>query len=147
MTIAGLAERVEMRNSKSIKKSAKTRQPKKGERRGKAIPDDVEEDLEPLSHAQIRELERRVRDSRDPIRYLLVSEFTRRFVLYYNVSDDVYVMNEPARGTSFKRLETARSVKKLLGAGTSIVKFTTRGGKLRRISPYHGMWDKSGSAG
>ncbi|HLF84671.1 MAG TPA: hypothetical protein VI837_10895 [Blastocatellia bacterium] len=95
-----------------------------------------EQDLEPLSPAQIRELERRVRDSRDPIRYMLVSEFTRRFILYYNVSDDVYVMNDPSGGTLFKRLKTAQSVKKLLGGKTSIVKYTTARGKLKRLSPY-----------
>lgn len=99
----------------------------------------AEEDLEPLSPAQIRELERRVRDSRDPVRYMLVSEFTRRFILYYNVSDDVYAMNNPSEGTLFKRLKTAQSVKKLLGGKTSIVKYTTARGKLKRLSPYRGI--------
>src|SRR2546427_12665635 len=93
-------------------------------------PSNAQEDLEPLSPAQIRELERRVRDSRDPIRYMLVSEFSRRFILYYNVSDDVYAMNDPAGGTLFKRLKTAESVKKFLGKGRSIVQCTPKGGKL-----------------
>lgn len=98
-------------------------------------PSNAEEDLEPLSPAQIRELRRRVRDSRDPVRYMLVSEFTRRFILYYNVSDDVYAMNDPSGGTLFKRLKTAQTVKKLIGGGTSIVKYTTARGKLKRLSP------------
>ena len=102
-------------------------------------PSNEENDLEPLSPAQIRELRRRVRDSRDPIRYMLVSEFTRRFILYYNVSDDVYAMNDPSGGTLFKRLKTAQTVKKLLGGGTSIVKYTTARGKLKRLSPYRGI--------
>jgi len=72
---------------------------------------------------------------------MLVSEVSRRFILYYNVSDDVYAMNDPAGGTLFKRLKTAQSVKKFLGKGTSIVKFTTKRGKLKRLSPYHGIWD------
>jgi hypothetical protein len=110
------------------------------------MPDLNDEDFEPLSPAQIRELERRVKDSRDPIRYMLVSEFSPRFILYYNVSDDVYAMNDPAGGTLFKRLKTAESVKKFLGKGTSIVKFTTKGGKLKRLSPYHGIWDKRRSS-
>ena len=101
-----------------------------------------EEDFEPLSAAQITELKQRVRDSRDPIRYMLVSEFSRRFILYYNVSNDVYAMNDPAGGTLFKRLKTAESVKKFLGKGTSIVKYTTKGGKLKRLSPYQGIWNK-----
>ena len=96
--------------------------------------------MAPLSPAQMRELERRIRDSRDPIRYMLVSEFTRRFILYYNVSDDVYVMNDPSGGTLFKRLKTAQSVKKLLGKGTSIVKYTTARGKLKRLSPHRPRW-------
>jgi hypothetical protein len=103
---------------------------------------DEEPGIEPLSAAQIKELERRVRDSRDPVRFMLVSEFNRRFILYYNVSDDVYAMNNPTGGTLFKRLKTAESVKKLLGKGTSIVKYTTKGGKLRRLSPYSGILDK-----
>ena len=74
------------------------------------MPDLTHEDFKPLSPAQIRELERRVRDSRDPIRYVLVSEFSRRFILYYNVSEDVYAMNDLAGGTLFKRLKTAESV-------------------------------------
>jgi hypothetical protein len=99
-----------------------------------------EEDVEPLSPAHIRELDRRIRDSDDPIRYMLVSEFSRRFILYYNVSDDVYVMNNPAGGTLFKRLESAQSIKKQLGKRTAIVKYTTEGGKLKRLSPYRRTW-------
>lgn len=99
-------------------------------------PSNEKDDLEPLSPAQLRELRRRVRDSRDPVRYMLVSEFTRRFILYYNVSDDVYAMNDPSGGTLFKRLKTAQTVKKLLGGGTSVVKYTTVRGKLKRLSPY-----------
>ena len=102
----------------------------------------TDEDFEPLSPALIKELERQVRDSRDPIRYMLVSEFSRRFILYYNVSDDVYAMNDPGAGTLFKRLKTAKIVKSLLGKGTSIVKYTTKGGKLKRLSPYQDIWDK-----
>jgi hypothetical protein len=105
-------------------------------RRKDVAPSNQEENLEPLSPAQIKELRRRVRDSRDPIRYMLVSEFSRRFILYYNVSDDTYVMNDPTGGTLFKRLKAAQTVKKLLGGKTLIVKYTTARGKLKRLSPY-----------
>jgi hypothetical protein len=98
------------------------------------------EDKEPLPPALIRELKRRLRDSRDPVRYMLVSEFSRRFILYYNVSSDTYIMNQPTGGTLFKRVKAAESVKQLLGAGVAIVKFTTKGGKLKRLSPYSGRW-------
>ncbi len=69
---------------------------------------------------------------------MLVSEFSRRFMLYYDVSSDTYGMNEPSRGTLFKRREAAEHVKKLLGKNVTVVKFTNRGGKLKRLSPYRG---------
>lgn len=97
-------------------------------------------DEKPLSLAFIRELRRRVRDSRDPVRYMLVSEFSRRFMLYYNVSSHMFAMNEPGAGTLFKRREAAEAVKKLLSSGVSIVKYTTKGSKLKRLSPYRGRW-------
>lgn len=96
------------------------------------------QDDEPLSPEFIKELKRRVRDSHDPVRYMLVSEFSRRFILYYDVSSDTYVMNEPSRGTLFKRREAAEHVKKLLGKNVTVAKFTTKGGKLKRLSPYRG---------
>lgn len=100
------------------------------------------EDNEPLPPAVIRELRRRIEDSRDPIRYMLVSEFSRRFILYYNVSSDTYAMNNRSGGTLFKRREAAERVKKLLSKGTSIVKYTTKRGKLKRLSPYNGRWTR-----
>lgn len=69
---------------------------------------------------------------------MLVSEFSRRFILFYDVSSDTYAMNEPSRGTLFKRREAAENVKKLLGSNVTVVKFTTNGGKLKRLSPYRG---------
>ena len=102
-------------------------------------PHSVEDD-EPLSPAVTRELKRRIRDASDPVRYVLVSEFSRRFILYYNVSSDMFAMNDPKGGTLFKRREAAEAVKKLLSKGISIVKYTTKGGKLKRLSPYRGRW-------
>jgi len=71
---------------------------------------------------------------------MLVSEFSRRFVLYYNISDDVFAMNEPNRGTLFKRRAAAEKVKTLLSSGVSIVKFSTKGKKLKRLSPIRPRW-------
>lgn len=93
-----------------------------------------------LSPAVIRELERRLRDLRDPVRYMLVSEFSRRFILYYNVSSGMFTMNDPRGGTLFKRRQAAEGVKKILGKGITIVKYTTKGGKLKRLSPYRARW-------
>lgn len=90
---------------------------------------------EPISQEWIREINRRVRDSQDPIRYMIASEIGRRFVLYYNVSTDTFAMNKPENGTLFKRRELAERVKQLLGKHYAIVKFTTRNGGLKRLPP------------
>lgn len=89
---------------------------------------------EPHSEEWIKEVNRRVRDAEDPIRYMIASEFSRRFVLYYNVSSDSFVMNSPEHGTQFKRREIAARVMQLLGKHHALVKFTTANGKLRRLS-------------
>jgi hypothetical protein len=84
----------------------------------------------------IKELQRRLRHSRDPVRYMLASEFSRRFILYYDVSSDTYIMNEPSGETLFKRRAAAESVKKLLGKRISIIKYTKKHGKLIRLSRF-----------
>ena len=53
---------------------------------GQIAPQRDDDDDDQLSPEWIRELKRRVKDSRDPLRYMVVSEFTRRFILYYNVT-------------------------------------------------------------
>lgn len=90
---------------------------------------------EPLSPEWIKEIRRRVREAEDPIRYMIASELSRRFVLYYNVSSDAFVMNSPEHGTQFKRLEIAERVARFLGKHYALVKFTTKNGRLRRLSP------------
>src|SRR5215510_5677400 len=103
-----------------------------------AVKGDVDDDT-PLSPEWIREMKRRVKDSRDPVRYMLVSEFSRKFILYYDVTSDTYAMNDASRGTLFKRREAAESVKTHLGKGVDLVKFTVKGGRLKRLSPFHRM--------
>lgn len=61
-------------------------------------------------------------DLDDASRYLLVSQMGPRFALYYNVSDDVYVMNEPRGATLFKRRKAALAVKALLGGSIRILR-------------------------
>jgi hypothetical protein len=80
-----------------------------------------EDDWPPLSRAQTRELRRRVADLDDRTRYLLVSVFSRRFALYYDVSQDVWAMNDPSSGTLFKRRSAAKAVQGLLRDGILIV--------------------------
>jgi hypothetical protein len=74
----------------------------------------------------------------DPVRYLIVSEFGRRFILYYNVSDDMFAHDNPAGGTLFKRRAAAQSIRKLLRSTVTIAKFSVKGKRLKRISPIRG---------
>lgn len=61
-------------------------------------------------------------DLDDDTRYLLVSQMGPRFALYYNVSDDVYVMNDPLGATLFKRRKAALAVKALLGGSIRVLR-------------------------
>src|SRR5215475_13102626 len=106
---------------------------------GRIPPKENIDDDSQLSPEWIRELKRRVKDSRDPVRYMLVSEFSRKFILYYDVTTNTFAMNDPSRDTLFKRREIAESVKTHLGEGVALVKFTVKGGKLKRLSPFRGM--------
>jgi hypothetical protein len=42
-----------------------------------------QDDFPPLNAQEIAELKRRIADSEDPTRYVIVSPFSRRFCLYY----------------------------------------------------------------
>lgn len=75
-----------------------------------------------LSKAEVRELQRRVRDLDDRSRYLLVSVFSRRMALYYNVSNDTFGMNDPSLGTLFKRRVAALAIQRLLRTGVRVIK-------------------------
>ena len=70
----------------------------------------------------------------------------RKFILYYDVNKDTFAMNDASRGTLFKRREIAESVKDHLGQGIALVKFTVKGGRLKRLSPFRGMRLRSRSA-
>jgi len=91
----------------------------------------------PLTRTQIRELNRRVCDSMDPTRYLLATALTTRHVLFYNVTDDVFAMDDPTRGTLFKRREAAMAIKALLTGWTQILqcRVTSRGRLVLRSVP------------
>src|SRR5215831_2775066 len=113
---------------------------------GRIAPKENIDDDSQLSPEWIRELKRRVKYSRDPVRYMLVSEFSRKFILYYDVTTDTFAMNDASRGTLFKRREIAKSVKTHLGKGVALVKFTVKGGKLKRLSPFRGIRLRRGNA-
>ena len=93
----------------------------------------ISDDDAPLSKAQIRELRRETADLKDPIRYLIVSEMGPRFALYYNVTDDLYGMNDLAYATLFKRRAAALAVRRLLGRGTRVIQCTTKRRKGLRV--------------
>ena len=80
------------------------------------------DDVPPLTPAQIRELKRRFLDLKDRTRFLLVSAFTARTALYYDVSRDTWGMNDPSLGTLFKRRVTATAVQRLLRDGVQVVR-------------------------
>jgi len=79
-------------------------------------------DVAPLTRAQIRELDRRVRDAKDRTRFLLASVMGHRFVLYYNVSEDNYAHNDPRYATLFKRRAAAEAVRQQLGAHIQLIR-------------------------
>jgi hypothetical protein len=74
-----------------------------------------------LSKSQLRELDRRLRDYRNPTRYLLATVFTPKFVLYYNISNDTFGMTNPDLGTLFKRRAAAMAIRRLLRPDVRIV--------------------------
>lgn len=60
-------------------------------------------------------------------RFLIVSVFHRRMVFYYDVSRDVWGMNDPTLGTVFKRRTAASAVQALLREGVRVVKCRVNG--------------------
>ena len=109
--------------SESVRRRARAHPPgRRGAASGMATYREANPVDDELTPAQIRELRRRVADLDDVTRYLLVSQMAPRFALYYNVSDDVYVMNDPRGATLFKRHKTALAVKALLGGRIRILR-------------------------
>src|SRR5271170_2222231 len=88
-------------------------------RRGRDVASQSEDS--PLTAAQLRELERRIRDAEDRTRYLLVSALGRKFALYYDVADDTFIWKDPRAATLFKRRAAAAAVKKLLSGRVEVV--------------------------
>lgn len=101
----------------------------------KVVRQGADEDLS-ISPKWVKEIKRRVREAENPIRYIIISALSRRFVSYYNVSTDTFAVNNPEHGTLFKRQEVAACAAEILGPGYAVVKFTTRNGALKRLSPY-----------
>lgn len=94
------------------------------------------EELPPLTAAQLKETRRRIADLDDRARYILVSAFTPKFVLIYNVSEDTYGSHAPTHASLFKRRKTAAAVARLLGRGIEILpcRVDKRGRLIKRDS-------------
>lgn len=71
---------------------------------------EIEDDLE-LSPEQLRELKRRVKDMKDPVRYVIHSDFlgSGRWRMFLNVSDGMWCGNIDT-ATLFKRSRDAGAV-------------------------------------
>jgi hypothetical protein len=69
----------------------------------------TDDGLLPPTKAQLAELRRRVAELDDPTRYLIVSAFSRRFVLSYQAESECYVQNFPEHGTLFKNHDVAKA--------------------------------------
>jgi hypothetical protein len=83
-------------------------------KRERPNPDD---EFPPLTKRQLAELERRVADAMDPVRYVIVSSFLPKFSLFYCPSDGMFVMNEIPDTALFKRKAEALAVAQALERG------------------------------
>lgn len=89
-------------------------------RRTRAVTRRVEDEHSPLTAAQHRQLEAQIRYMKDRSRFLLVSTIGGRIVLYYDVTSDTYVMDDPRSATLFKRRAVAAAVMRCLGKGIEV---------------------------
>jgi hypothetical protein len=71
----------------------------------------------PLTQRQIAELKRRMADSMDPRRYVIVSPFSPNFSLFYCPADGVFAMNEIPDAALFKRKAEALAVARAMESG------------------------------
>jgi hypothetical protein len=74
----------------------------------------ADDDFPPLTKRQVAELERRVADTMDPRRYVIVSPFLPNFSLFYCPSDGIFVMNEIPETALFKRKAEALAAARVL---------------------------------
>lgn len=130
---------------KKIGRKTEARKAKPNKRIPHESARDADDDFE-LTKAQLRELDRRLADAKDPVRYLIEGGFGPKFRLYYNVTDDVYVMNDSVHATLFKRRNAAVAVQKLLSGGKRIIRCTTRRrkGQVIPVLPSRKRTTKSG---
>lgn len=89
-----------------------------------------------LSPEFVKELRRRIADTRDPVRYVIYSDMTGSdaWRLWLDVSSDTYGMSID-QATLFKRKPVAQAVAKANASGRKnrlrVAKITTKNGKRR----------------
>ncbi len=94
------------------------------------------EDDDEFSPEFIKELRRRIADTRDPVRYVIYSDMTGSgtWRLWLDVSSDTYGMSID-QATLFKRKPVAQAVAKANSSGRKchlrVAKITTKSGKRR----------------
>jgi hypothetical protein len=81
-----------------------------------------------ISVADFRELKRRIKDMDDPTRYMVISAFSPRMILYYDVSENVF-SSEPSDRTVFKRKAHAAAIARLLKNDVQVVEARIRKGR------------------
>jgi hypothetical protein len=101
---------------------------------------EIDKDYIELSEEQIRELKHSLKDSDDPVRYVIYSDIPgkRKCRFWLDVSYDGYG-NSIDQATLFKREHIARAVAKAYSEGRKndlmIAKITTKGGR-RKVLKY-----------
>jgi hypothetical protein len=106
----------------------------KFKRRRRVAPEAAEDGAAPTSAAWRKEIARRIKDMNDPIRYVIVSAFSRRLLLYYDASSDSLPANEIAGATLFKRLAVAQAAMGALGTNYVLMKVRLRkDGSIKRL--------------
>ena len=78
----------------------------------KSKPTDADDS--PISKRERALLKTRIADLDNPVRYVIVSPFSKKFCLYYEPADGHFTMNEITPGCLFKRKAEAQAVAKLL---------------------------------
>lgn len=104
-------------------------------KRSKRLSRESDDDLSPEF---LRELRRRIADSRDPVRYAVFSDITirPRWRLWLDASNDVYGMSID-QATLFKRKRVAQAVARSCSSGRQVhllvAKISTKNGKRKLL--------------
>ncbi len=96
-------------------KSVKPEKPSPTHVLNKPETPDAEVKLSYFGRDELEELDRQIRDSQDPVRYMIVSDLAREVgeEFYYNVAEDFWT-TDVNEGSLFKRVSMVETVRKVL---------------------------------